>query len=681
MTYLSIIKKEIRHNFSKYFMYLFVNISSIALIYIYTSFVYNSSLDQTEFIVQLMLAYFKLGLIVLSVFSLCFISYTNISTLKTRSKDFGTYLTLGMTTKDLQKYLLVENLTIMFISMILGLFFGLLFSNFFYLGVNNLDVGVVVAFEVNLEAFLLATEIYIIITVLNNIYTAIYLKRNTILSLIKAKSQAQIGTANKVIGFISLILFISALYFIPEVLFGNLAKELSGDTKELLMYLFSLILLVTPYFIIGNLLIIVRELFKLSPKLYNNNILPLSSLSHKFLGYRNLLFMLTILTTLALGFIGLTYIEYTLTEDGTNNETPFDISFIEYVGNNVEEDELYSALESDGVVVDEYYNYDFLRIPAFTIYNDRYKMKTTKHMVISESTYNYLFNENLDLSTDKCTQLSISEYSTEIYTDPLIFLGLTNDEIKTFQKEYSAGVEAEAFKDLTANHYITTYETDDINGISDVHFGNMGSFEDSYINIATVVDDSVYNDLSSLYNNDIATFHLINYSGNVKTFNNFQEYLKSTSNSIPHYLIEDYEPTIYPLKLEEAIGENSMMLFTVLFIGILFIFATAVILYYKIMIDSINDSEQVKLLKLIGVTNREIKRNVTKELVIFFYAPLSIAIFLCMYFIITFANQFGNEIKIILLTKGFEILGLTLLFNTIFFIISRRKYFKNIKIA
>ncbi len=682
MTYLSIIKKEIRHNFNKYFMYLFVNISSIALIYIYTSFVYNSGLDQTEFVVQIMLAYFKLGLIVLSVFSLCFISYTNISTLKTRSKDFGTYLTLGMTTKDLQKYLLVENLVIMLISIILGLFFGLILSNFFYLGVNNLDIGVIVEFEVNLKAFLLAAVIYIIITLLNNLYTTIYLKRNTILSLINAKSQAQIGTANKIIGFISLVLFISALYFIPDILFGTLAKELSGDTKEKLMYVFGTILLVTPYFIIGNLLIIVRELFKLSPKLYNNNILPLSSLSHKFLGYRNLLFMLTILTTLALGFIGLSYIEYTLTEDGAENETPFDISFVETEGiNMVDENTMLSSLESDGVLVDEYFNYDFLSIPSFTIYNNKYKMKTANHMVLSESTYNYLFNENLDLSTDKSIQLSISEYSTEIYTDPLIFVGLNEEELTTVIKEYSDGVDAETFKDLTANHYSMTYETDDITGISDAHFGNMGSIGDKYINIATVVDDSVYTELSSFYSNNVYTFNLINYSGDVKTFDNFLNYMTSINPDLSPALQEEFVPTIYQLKFDEAVGENSMMLFTVVFIGILFIFATAVILYYKIMIDSICEVEQVKLLKLIGVTNKEIKKNVTKELVVFFYAPLSIAIFLCMYFVLTFANQFGDEIKTILLTKGFEILAITLIFNTVFFVISRQKYFKNIKIA
>ncbi len=682
MTYLSIIKKEIRHNFNKYFMYLFVNISSIALIYIYTSFVYNSGLDQTEFVVQVMLAYFKLGLIVLSVFSLCFISYTNISTLKTRSKDFGTYLTLGMTTKDLQKYLLVENLIIMLVSIILGLFFGLLLSNFFYLGVNNLDIGVIVEFEVNLKAFLLATAIYILITLLNNIYTAIYLKRNTILSLIKAKSQAQIGTANKFIGFISLILFISALYFIPDILFGDLAKELSGDTKEKLMYLFSSILLITPYFIIGNLLIVVRELFKLSPKLYNNNILPLSSLSHKFLGYRNLLFLLTILTTLSLGFIGLSYIEYTLTEDGAKNETPFDISFVESDNiNNINEDKMLASLESDGAVVDEYYTYDFLNVPIFTIYNGKYKLKTTQHMVISESTYNYLFDEKLDLSTDKCTQLSISEYSTEIYTDPSIFVGLNEEELNTITTEYSDGVDAETFNSFTNNHYTMTYETEDINSISDAHFANMGSIEDKYINIATVVDDNVYNELTNFYSNSMYTFNLINYSGDVKTFDNFQAYMGSINQGLTPELQEEYAPIIYQLKLDEAIGENSMMLFTVLFIGILFIFATAVILYYKIMIDSISEGEQVKLLKLIGVTNKEIKRNVTKELVVFFYAPLSIAIFLCMYFVLTFANQFGDEIKTILLTKGFEILAITLIFNTIFFVISRRKYFRNIKVA
>ncbi|MBS7362022.1 MAG: ABC transporter permease, partial [Oscillospiraceae bacterium] len=69
-----------------------------------------------------------LGCIIIAVFSLLLLFYTNSFLLKRRKKEFGLYNILGMGKHNIAKVILWENIIIFLISLAGGLFCGILFS-------------------------------------------------------------------------------------------------------------------------------------------------------------------------------------------------------------------------------------------------------------------------------------------------------------------------------------------------------------------------------------------------------------------------------------------------------------------------------------------------------------------------------------------------------------------------
>jgi len=75
----------------------------------------------------------KLALVGIIIFSIVFITYTNIYFLKNRGKEFGVYLTLGMTYKDLTKMVIMENIGVMIASLVTGIVSGTVLGRMFYM--------------------------------------------------------------------------------------------------------------------------------------------------------------------------------------------------------------------------------------------------------------------------------------------------------------------------------------------------------------------------------------------------------------------------------------------------------------------------------------------------------------------------------------------------------------------
>jgi len=70
---------------------------------------------------------YTLMVVILSLFSVGFISYINNSKNKSRSKEFGLYMTMGMTYRDITKLIILEDLVILICSIVSGIAVGAVF--------------------------------------------------------------------------------------------------------------------------------------------------------------------------------------------------------------------------------------------------------------------------------------------------------------------------------------------------------------------------------------------------------------------------------------------------------------------------------------------------------------------------------------------------------------------------
>jgi putative ABC transport system permease protein len=69
----------------------------------------------------------------------------------------------------------------------------------------------------------------------------------------------------------------------------------------------------------------------------------------------------------------------------------------------------------------------------------------------------------------------------------------------------------------------------------------------------------------------------------------------------------------------------SSFLFMGILLGLMFIMATALILYYKQVAEGLADAKRYAILQQVGLSRAEIKKTVSSQLLTLFYVPLVVA--------------------------------------------------------
>lgn len=115
MTFSAIVYKNLKYNLARYISFYLVNSFIVAVLFMYGTLFFNDSIpDNTKSV-------FNFSFVAIVLFCIVFISYTQTYFVKFRGKEFGVYLTLGMTARDLKKMTRRENIIIISISLLTGI--------------------------------------------------------------------------------------------------------------------------------------------------------------------------------------------------------------------------------------------------------------------------------------------------------------------------------------------------------------------------------------------------------------------------------------------------------------------------------------------------------------------------------------------------------------------------------
>ena len=138
--------KNIRKSFKDYAIYFFTLILGVAIFYVFNAIDSQTVLlnvtKNTRDIIDLMVNMLS-GVSVFVSFILGFlIIYASRFLMKRRNKEFGIYLTLGMSKKNISKIMLLETFVIGIISLVIGLLIGIGASQFMsVLVANSFEAG------------------------------------------------------------------------------------------------------------------------------------------------------------------------------------------------------------------------------------------------------------------------------------------------------------------------------------------------------------------------------------------------------------------------------------------------------------------------------------------------------------------------------------------------------------
>lgn len=76
---------------------------------------------------------------------------------------------------------------------------------------------------------------------------------------------------------------------------------------------------------------------------------------------------------------------------------------------------------------------------------------------------------------------------------------------------------------------------------------------------------------------------------------------------------------------EEMCGESGTLLFIGILLGTVFLFATALIIYYKQISEGYEDKDRFRIMEKIGMSSKEVKATISQQLLMVFFLPLAAA--------------------------------------------------------
>lgn len=640
MTFESIIRKNLLYNSKKFKSYIFANAFVISLLLMYASLLLNEQL-QSSLAMKLASSMITYAAYATIVFSLLFLSYIGMSFIKSRGKELGVFRTLGMSAKEIKKMLMIETAAILFVSTFIGIIIGVLGSKVFYLVFAKLSQLPVTSYELHFSAILLSVGVFLIGMLVQVIYIHYYVKTSNVVDLIRSNSMKDLSTKNP-FGGISLVFFMGSLlilYVFNQTTFFNDLKIVTvlKQYQELLLPIFVIVFVLSLYGSIAYGMKYVSNQIKQRKRIYYKNILFYSQFEYRFQSFKTMFFLLSILITLSFYFIGFGSSSYIFVDQNINQYIPFDVM--------IESTETVNKVSREGleevIELEEYYYFEYYVNESYDVSHNILRSSKVQSIVISEEIYESITNKKSNLHEDQLLQVhNTKEYrieDTQIVLNPY--------EVGKNQRNGSGKIEGEYILDYKKENILTDYDSL-VNAYGDFEFESI---------VVQVVHNTVYERLQG-EKRGITLLRTANVQ------ESFYDYLRDVNSDKQLYTessmyyefrndAKSLEPIVREQKYTEVLQVSSVVFFSVLFLGTLFLVASIVVLYYKLSTSIDDEKEYYKKVKTIGVTDKEFYQYLRKQLFVLFFFPITVGTLLGTYFIYL-AFSFSHLITTMLVVIG-----------------------------
>ncbi|EOS39352.1 hypothetical protein C808_01767 [Lachnospiraceae bacterium M18-1] len=310
----------IRKNSRLYVPYILASMGMVMMYYI-VAFLNTSSALQSVPGGEVMQSMLGFGMFVIVAFSLLFLFYTNSFLNRRRKKEYGLYNILGMGKWNLAKILVCESLMSAAISMGGGLLTGITFSKFAELGMVNLLMGETeFSFSLGAEAILETFKWFSIIFLLILLQTLWQIRGASAMELLRSENAGEKPPkANWLLALAGLVILAAAYY---------LAVSIENPIEALLWFFVAVIMVIIATYLlfIAGSVTICRILQKNKSYYYKtSHFVSISSMVYRMKRNGAGLASICILCTMVLVMLSGTVCLYAGTEDSLRSRYPRDI--------------------------------------------------------------------------------------------------------------------------------------------------------------------------------------------------------------------------------------------------------------------------------------------------------------------------------------------------------------------
>ena len=614
--------KNISKSIKDYAIYFFTLILGVAIFYVFNAIDDQSVMmkvsSTTAEIIKLMTNVLSGVSVFVSIILALLIVYASRFLIKRRNKEFGVYLTLGMSKKKISLILFIETLIIGIVSLVVGLGIGFLLSQLMSILVANM-------FEADLTRFqfvfstnaCIKTLIYFsIMYFVVMIFNTINISKCKLIDLMHSnKKSEKIKLKNPLFCTIVFIISCIALGFAYYQVTGGIEKMTNANSIFVPIGIGA----VSTLFVFWSLSGLLLKIFISMKNTYYKglNSFTLRQFSSKI---NTMTFSMTIICLML--FITICVLSSALSMKNSLNKnvvefSPRDIEISKPANVDLEDSDFTDKqIENYKLSFEEIFTkngFDFKKfknIVYFSLYADDYvTLKSTLGTYYKTAKKNYPFLRY----DDYIVLMKNSDYNNLANNFNLEKINLNSNQyavVGNYKK--TIDIKNEALKrntEIIVNQRIYLPKCKKaING-----FYEMGS-QKSEIGFIVLPDDAL-NENQKISNKMVA-----DYNGNQ---DDIEKDVTSFLNNTSKYII-----TFNTKKdiRDASVGLGAIVTFLGLYLGIIFLISCAAILALKELSESSDNVEKFVVLRKIGVDEQELNKALFKQIGIFFMFPLILAI-------------------------------------------------------
>lgn len=617
-----------RKNGKLYKPYILTCMGMVAMVYILLALSCSPAVEAMPSGSSTTMVTLRLGAIVLGIFSVIFLFYTNSFLIRRRDREFGLYNVLGMGKRNLAKILLWETLIEAVIALGGGLLFGILLSKLAEAALLKLS-GVTAGFDfyISSESVCYTVILFVFIFVLQFISSLLKISVSKPVELLKSESHGEKPPkANYILGILGILLLAAAYY---------LAVSIENPITALTVFFFAVIMVIigTYLVLISGSVMLCRILQKNKGYYYKKqHFVSVSSMAYRMKRNGAGLASICILATMVLVMISSTSCLYIGAEDSISSLYPRDMNLCYSFEDNLDgvSDESLDSLRSYAMGLIDDFDPEFddklgdvidIRTGSIAgVMSDGKLLSDAEHL--GELTEQDVMNDVFDTVIVEIVPLS------DFLANTGESLSLADDEIYVYSNRISCD-----------------FDTFSVNGgrsmsvkavLSD--FPDYGSIRSSYVvpTLYVVVADfdgylgNIIADMKAQGGTDLPYFNwYYNFNADCEpgVLERLQDYIENNMHDMfmENGNLKLFESSLLYQNRNDFFETFGSLFFLGIALSIIFIFAAVLIIYYKQISEGYEDKRRFEIMQNVGMTKREIRKSINSQLLTVFFLPLLLA--------------------------------------------------------
>lgn len=553
----------------------------------------------------------QFGAEVIGIFSVIFLYYSNSFLIRKREKEFGLYHILGMGKPNLVKILVWENLIIAAVSIVCGVFLGVLFSKLGELAAARIiggDAGF--GIEIRPDTMTVTAVLFLGIYFLVMLRMIVHIYRSRPVELLRSEHVGEKPPrANWILAVLGVLILAAAYYIAVSI------EE--PMTAFVLFFVAVIMVIVATYllFIAGS--VALCRLLQKNPGYYykTKHFVSLSSMVYRMKRNGAGLASICILSTMMLVTVSSTVCLYAGTEKSLQERYPRDLTLNIYSSDSEDisgiEEIVEQAVKEENAEIKEKIAYQSL---SFSVFQDKEHMYIGTEQIAEENMnafsavrslyvvaledYNAVMGKNETLQDGEALLYS----PRRSYDYPVFSLeGFGTWNVKIIPSFVQEGM---ALANVSTSYILVVKDISVLKQIEAFQaeiYGEHSSLGYEYYGIDLNCGESVQKQI----------------------YEKVRAAIREKSEEepeLPKVIVESraYEKSSY-------YGLTGGLFFLGILLGIVFLFGTVLIMYYKQISEGYEDQDRFEILMKVGMSRKEVKQSIRSQMLTIFLLPLMTA--------------------------------------------------------